>query len=97
MSDTNDKIDTDRKIFMAMRKTLSSIIRDTTPKKGMKHILEDSTIADIRACLGFISAREQELAKQAGVEINERPRYIDEPKTSSVISIDALTKNKKGR
>ncbi len=92
----SDDLETDRKIFMAMRKTLSSIIKDTTPQQGMKHILTDSTIADIRACLGFLSAREQELAKQAGVKIHERPRYVDEPKTSQVISIDSLTQSKKG-
>ena len=88
----NSDIETDRKIFMAMRKTLSSVIRDTTPKPGMKNLLQDSTIADIRACLGFISTREQELAKQAGVEIHERPRYVDEPKTSTIISINSLRK-----
>jgi hypothetical protein len=51
-----------------MREILSSVIRDTTPKPSMKNLLQDSTIADIRTCLGFISTREQELAKQIGVE-----------------------------
>ena len=93
----SDDIEKDRKIFMAMRKTLTKIIKDTTPQPGMKHILTNDTIGDIKACLGFLSAKEQELAKEAGVKIHERPRYIDEPKTSQVISIDSLTRSKKGK
>jgi hypothetical protein len=78
-----------------MRKVLSAIIRETTPSPGMKHVLSDNTREDIRMCFGLITAREHELAEQSGLDIKERPRYTDEPKQSSVISIDALKKHSK--
>ncbi len=90
----SDEIEKDRKIFMIMRKVLASIIKDTTPNKGMKHILQDTTIEDIRMCLSLISAREQELAKKAGVEIHERPRYVDEPTQAKVVSLSSLKQQK---
>ena len=89
------KVSKEQRILFAMRKLLASIVRDTTPSPGMKHMLSEQTREDIRMCFGLISARERELAEQAGLDINMRPRYADEPTSSSVVSIDSLKKSSK--
>ena len=90
----NNKPSKEQRTLLVMRKVLSAVIRETTPNSGMRHVLSDHTREDIRMCLGLIAAREQELAKQSGIEVKERPRYPDQPKQSSVVSIDALKKSK---
>ncbi len=82
----------EQRTLLVMRKVLSAVIRETTPKPGMKHVLSDTTREDLRLCLQLISSREFELAQQAGLDIKERPRYADQPKQSEVISIDVLKK-----
>jgi len=81
----------EKRILVAMRKTLSNVVKDVTPSSSaLKSPLSDATIEDIKMCFGLISAREQELAKEAGVEIKERPQYPDEPTKSNVVSLDSL-------
>lgn len=81
----------EKRILVAMRKTLSSIVKDVTPSSSaLKSPLSDATVEDIKMCFGLISAREQELAKEAGVEIKDRPQYPDEPTKSNVVSLDTL-------
>lgn len=75
----------EQRILVVMRKLLAQIVKDTTPGPGMRHPLNEQTIKDIRDCFGLISARERELTEQAGIENKDRPRYVDEPKTSTVI------------
>jgi len=82
----------EQRILVVMRKLLAQIVKDTTPGPGMRHPLNEQTIKDIRDCFGLISARERELAEQMGIENKERPRYIDEPKTSTVIEFKAPQK-----
>lgn len=82
----------ERQILMVMRKVLAQIIKDTTPEyRSMKHPLSESTIQDIRNCLGLISARERELADSAGVQ-QERPYFTDEKPAAEVISINKIEK-----
>lgn len=88
---TNDSLSKDHRIMIVMRKVLSSIIKDTTPPPGMRHPLSDKTIDDVRQCLALISAREKELAEEAGFEGNDRPYYIDEPQQAKVIPLHTLT------
>lgn len=77
--------------MIMMRKTLSKVVRDTTPSTpGLNRLIADDTVDDIRRCLGMISAREREIAAELGVEVTERPRYADEPKTSNVVSMSTL-------
>jgi hypothetical protein len=83
------------RILKAMKGVLTGIIRDTTVPAGHKHPLTDSTIEDIRQCLMLISAREQELIKGAGEVPNMKPRYVDEPQTSSVVPISKIGKRNK--
>jgi len=81
----------EKRILVAMRKTLSNIVKDVTPtSSALKSPLSDATIEDIKMCFGLISAREQEIAKEAGVKIKERPQYPDEPGKSNVVSLDSL-------
>ena len=76
-----------------MRKTLAAVIKDVTPPPGMKHPLSEQTIADVRQCLGLISAREKELADAQG-RTEERPYYADEPQSAQVVPITGLGKDK---
>jgi len=83
----------EQRILIAMRKTLGKIVRETTPDPGLRHPLSQGCIEDIRACFALISARERELAEEAGKEIRERPRFGDEPKSSTVVPISRIGKS----
>ena len=84
----------EQEVLMVMRKVLAAIIKDTTPEPGMRHILSDNTIQDVRMCLGLISAREKELADAQG-RVAERPFYADQPQSSTVVPIGRIGKTKK--
>jgi hypothetical protein len=81
----NDELSKDQLILIAMRKTLSGVVRETTPPKGMRHPLTEETVENIKHCFALISAREKELAEANGHTNTARPRYVDEPKTSHVV------------
>ncbi len=83
----------EKRIMVMMRQVLSAVARETVPPPGMKHTLSDSTIQGIRDCLALISAREHELNIDLGETNQERPRYVDEPQTTKVVSLDSITKN----
>lgn len=84
----------ERQILIAMRKTLSAIIKDVTPPPGMKHPFSEGTITDVRKCLALIAAREKELADVRG-RVEERPYYADEPQSAQVVPITGLGTNVK--
>ena len=69
----------EQQIMRAMRKTLTSIVRDVAPRDGLPSPLAADTVDNIRMCLGLISAREAELAEALGLSHEERPHYSDEP------------------
>jgi hypothetical protein len=96
-SETNQLMSKEARVLRAMRKTLTGIIKDTATEPGLKHPLSNDTIEDIRHCLGLIAAREQELLKEAGVDNNMRPHFIDEPGAgdSTVVPISSIGRNKK--
>lgn len=80
----------ERRILMAMRKTLAGIVRDLTPREpNQPYPLSDTTVADVKACFDLIAARERELAAADGVTC-ELPRFVDEPAKAQFISIDKL-------
>jgi hypothetical protein len=81
----------EQQILIAMRKTLSAVIKDITPPPGMKHPLSETTIEDVRHCLRLISARERELADDQG-RSPERPYYADEPQAAQVVPIAGIGK-----
>jgi hypothetical protein len=84
----------EQQILVAMRKTLTAIIKDVTPPPGLKHPLSAATIEDVRQCLALISARERELADEQG-RITEKPYYTDEPPAAQVVPIAGLSKGRK--
>ena len=91
MSQEVEHFTKEKRVLVAMRKTLSSIIKDITPSSSaIKSPLTNSTVEDIKMCFGLIAAREQEIAKEAGVELNEKPHFTDEVVTSNVVSLDSL-------
>ena len=93
MSQESSQFTKEKQILLAMRKTLANIVKDVTPSDySLQSPLKDATIEDIKMCFNLISAREYEIAKEAGVKITERPRFIDEPATTNVVSIDSLFK-----
>ena len=88
----------ERRILLAMRKTLSKIIRDLTPTDStVEYPLKTGTVEDIKVCLSLISIRERELAEQSGIK-PAMPRFIDEPTNNenNVISLDSIRKNNGG-
>ena len=82
---STNELSTEHRILITMRKVLSSIIRDTTPPKGMPHPLTAPTIEDVRQCLSLIAAREKELHEASGQSMDARPHYADEPKKTSQV------------
>jgi hypothetical protein len=83
----------EQQVLIAMRKTLSAIIKDVTPPPGMRHPLSGGTIEDVRHCLALIAAREKELADAQG-RGGERPYYADEPQAAQVVPIAGLGRKK---
>ncbi|MFV2059366.1 MAG: segregation and condensation protein A [Gammaproteobacteria bacterium] len=86
---------TEEKILRIMKRVLTDVARDTHIKPGLKHPLSENTIIGIRDCLALISARESELASEAGRELKLRPHFVDEPKTSVVVQLDSTLKSTK--
>jgi len=83
----------EKRILMVMRKTLGKIIRDLTPSDvAVRYPLTDSTVEDVKLCFDLIAARERELAQEAGIDVNDRPHFVDEPRTTSVVSFGGLKK-----
>lgn len=78
----------EQQILQVMKKVLTDIAKDTYTPADLKHPLSESTIHSIRDCLTLITSRETELAKEAGIENNMRPRYVDEPSSSVVVKLD---------
>ncbi len=86
-------VEKERQIMMVMRKVLGAVVRDTTPAPGMRHVLSERTIEDIRLAFELISARERELADAAGVA-QERPYFTDEEQASKVVSMGNIGRKK---
>ncbi len=85
----------EQRILIVMRKVLAQIIKDTTPGPGMRHPLKEQTIKDIRDCFSLIAARERELFEKTGLENKDRPYFVDEKKTSTVIKFTPPKKDSK--
>ena len=81
----------EKRILVAMRKTLGEVIKDVTPSNSaFKSPLSEATIEDVKMCFGLIAAREREIAEEAGVEIRDRPQFTDEINKDNVVSISSL-------
>ncbi len=75
----------EHQILTTVRKVLSAVARETTPPPGRPHPLTPQTIEGLKHCFLLITAREKEIIEAAGGEMDKRPRYADEPKTSHVV------------
>lgn len=80
-----NELSQEQQIMRAMRKTLTSIVRDCAPRADQPSPLAEATVENIRMCLGMISAREAELAEALGLSRSERPHYSDEPQAADVL------------
>ncbi|MGK0269622.1 MAG: hypothetical protein ACI88H_000254 [Cocleimonas sp.] len=86
-----DMSNKEKRILVAMRKTLSSIVRDVTPtSSSLKSPLSKSTTDDIIMCFGLITAREQEIDAQNKLLNSQKPHFTDEVKTTQTVSLDSL-------
>lgn len=89
----NDKaLHDEQRIMRMMRKTLTSIVRDTAPRDGDPSPLTEATVLGIKDCLVVISAREAELAALTGRTLEERPHYTDETPNAHAIKISSIPK-----
>ena len=59
-----------------MRKTLASVVKDVTPLGGRPNPLTNSTIQEIKDCLGSITEREKELTGKLNID-RTKPYYAD--------------------
>lgn len=82
----------EQQIMRAMRKTLTSVVRDCAPRDGVPSPLSPDTVENIRMCLGLISTREAELAEALGLSRNERPHYSDETPTAQPMNFATASK-----
>jgi len=92
MSEQDDYlINKEKRILAAMRKTLSSIVKEVTPSNSsLKSPLSQSTTDDIIMCFGLITAREQEIEHSKKKQNLSRPQYVDQVSSTQTISIDSL-------
>ena len=86
MSDQD--ISTEEEILQLVKSTLTAIAKDTYTPPELTHPLSSDTINQIRDCFTVITRRQQALAGARGEEFNDRPRYIDEPNDTFVVSLD---------
>jgi hypothetical protein len=89
----DQELSREERILRVMKRTLTDVAKETYTRPGHRHPLSDDTIQSIRDCLSLIAAREAELAEAAGRPMTLRPRFVDEPKTSVVVTLDV--KNRK--
>ncbi len=88
MTEQTTETNSERRILRAMRKTLTSVVKDATPRPGMPGFLSDETVEQIRDCLGIISLREKELAD--ALELTPaKPMYPDQERTVKAVQIRA--------
>jgi hypothetical protein len=92
---TEQELSKEERILRAVKRVLTDVAKDTYAKPGYRHPLADTTIDGIRQCLALITARERELNVEAGRSMNDRPRFIDEPKSSVVVTLDMPESRKK--
>ena len=87
---TDETSSKEAQVLRMVKRVLTDIAKDTSTAPGLKHPLSEQTIQGIRDCLSLISARELELAEEAGQAMNMRPRFTDEPPKSVVVPIDRI-------
>lgn len=90
MTESNLSESKEYRVLLAMKTTLTCVVKDTATPPGMKHPLGEETVENIRQCLMLISSREQELLELAGESSDSLPRFIDEPSNVTAIPVDSI-------
>ncbi|MBZ0068995.1 MAG: hypothetical protein K8F26_09285 [Thiobacillus sp.] len=90
--DIDKTLQDEQRIMRMMRKTLTSIVRDTAPRDGNPSPLTEATVLGIKDCLVVISNREAELARLTGRTLEERPHFSDETPNSHAVKISSIPK-----
>ena len=90
--DIDKTLQDEQRIMRMMRKTLTSIVRDTAPRDGNPSPLSEASVLNIKDCLLVISNREAELAQLSGRTLEERPHYVDETPKSQAVNISSIPK-----
>lgn len=80
----------EQRILRAVKSVLTDVVKDTATAPGLRHPLSDKTIENIRECLRLISTRERELVEAGGGNMSMRPRFVDEPSTTTVVPVDFI-------
>lgn len=83
---------TEQQILAIMKRLLTDIAKETFTRPGVKHPLSDATIGNMRECLKLISVREVDLSSDPENISAKRPRYVDEPQKSVVVSMQDIKK-----
>lgn len=90
---TEQSFSTEKRVLMAMRKTLAKVVRDLTPSdSATQYPLSDDTVEDIKVCFDLISSRERELMQIEGKASTEKPRFIDDTSTPQTVAVDSIAK-----
>ncbi len=85
----------ERRILRMMRTVLGNVVKDAAPRPGAPNPLQESTVDSIRDLFALIAEREAELADQAGLNRNEKPRFSDEPQDVAAVTLHRPGKNSK--
>lgn len=93
---TDETLSKEAQVLRMVKRVLTDIAKDTSTAPGLKHPLSENTIQGIRDCLSLISARELELAEEAGQPMNMRPRFTDEPNQAVVVPINQIGRRDDG-
>jgi hypothetical protein len=92
---TDQQSSKEERILRAVKRALTDVAKDTFTRPGHRHPLSENTVEGIRQCLALISARERELNEAAGRSMDARPRFIDEPSNSVVVTLNIPDAKKK--
>ncbi|UCC56545.1 MAG: segregation and condensation protein A [Gammaproteobacteria bacterium] len=87
----------EERILRMVKRVLTDVAKDTYTRPGYRHPLSDGTVNGIRDCLALISARETELAEEAGRPMKMRPRFVDEPRNSVVVPLNVPGKKDRNK
>lgn len=77
----------EQRILRVLRTVLANIVKETAPRPGVARALSDATVEDIRNLFGLIAEREAELAQEAGVAMDDRPHFADEPRSRHAVTL----------
>lgn len=91
---SENELTTEQRILRMVKRVLTDVARETHVRPGRTHPLSEHTIIGIRDCLALISARENEMAEDAGKPSQMRPRFVDEPKTVHTVSLESIKSKK---